>query len=111
MHFHRGRVQTEGFDLDAQNLLLLQFGKHLIQDAFLRPTVHAHIDAVPVAVPLGQSAPLTSVLGHVESRIQQNQVQMTHIAPLHRQAILNSFILLGSNLHALHLSPKIVVVV
>jgi hypothetical protein len=36
---------------------------------------------------------------------------MTHIAPLHRQAILNSFILLGSNLHALHLSPKVVVVV
>jgi hypothetical protein len=24
VHFHRGRVQTESFDLDAQNLLLLQ---------------------------------------------------------------------------------------
>jgi hypothetical protein len=30
MHFHRGRVQAEGFDLALQNLFLLQFGEYLI---------------------------------------------------------------------------------
>jgi hypothetical protein len=31
---------------------------------------------------------------------------MTHIAALHRQAILDSLILLGSNLHDLHLTRE-----
>ena len=102
MHFHRRRIQTEGFDLEAQNLLLLQLGEHLIQDTFLGPTIHPYIDTVPIAVTLGQSAPLTSVFRHVQDRIQQDQVVMPHVAALHRQAILNSFVLLGSNLHVMH---------
>jgi len=109
MHFHRSRVQTESLDLDAQNLLLLQLGKHLIQDAFLGPAIHAHIATVPIAVPLGQSAPLTSVLGHVEDRVQQDQILVAHIAALHRQAILNSLILLGSNLHVMHLTRDLLI--
>jgi hypothetical protein len=72
MHFHRGRVQTESFDCDAQNLLLLQLGEYLIQHALLGPTIHAHINTVPIAVSLGQSAPFTSVLGYVEDRVQQH---------------------------------------
>jgi hypothetical protein len=59
---------------------------------------------MPVAEPLGQSSPFTSVLGNVEDRIQQDQILMTHIATLHRQAILDSLILLGSNFHATHLT-------
>ena len=27
MYFHRSRIQTEGFDLEPQNLLLLQLGE------------------------------------------------------------------------------------
>jgi len=107
MHFHRGRVQTEGLDLEAQYLLLLQFGKHLIQDPLLGPTIHAHVDAVPVAEPLGQSPPLTSMLRHVEDRVQQDQVLMTHVAALYRQAILNSFVLLGSYFHTVHLTRRL----
>lgn len=55
----------------------------------------------PWAGPATGWAYLVSVLG-------QNQILMTHIAPLHRQAILNSLIPLGSNLHAIHLTPKFV---
>jgi len=62
---------------------------------------------MPIAVPLGQSAPLTSVLGHVQDGIQQNQIVTTHIAALHRQAILNSLILLGSDFHAMHLTRSL----
>src|SRR5262249_47949536 len=40
--------------LNAQNLLLLQLGEHLIQDTFLSPTIHAHIDAMPVAKSLSR---------------------------------------------------------
>jgi hypothetical protein len=34
---------------------------------------------------------------------------MTHIAALHRQAILNSFILLGSKFHVLHLTRTLLI--
>jgi hypothetical protein len=40
--------------LDLQNLFLLQFGENLIEDTLLRPTIHAHVDAMPIAKPLRQ---------------------------------------------------------
>jgi|SRR6516162_4405990 hypothetical protein len=94
VYLYRRRVQTEGFDLEPQNLLLFQFCEHLIQHTLLGPAIHAHIDTVPIAEPARQSSPLAPVLSNVQDGIQQNQVVMMHVATLHRQAICNSLVLL-----------------
>ena len=38
------------------------------------------VDAVPIAEALGQSAPLTSVLGHIQERVQELQMGDAYIA-------------------------------
>jgi hypothetical protein len=41
-------------------------------------------------VTLGQSSPLTSMLGQIEDRVQQNQIIVTHIATLYRGTGIHS---------------------
>jgi len=48
-----GAVQGHGFDLHADDLSLLQLSKDAIQHPALSPTIHASINGVPVAEPLG----------------------------------------------------------
>ena len=74
MHLDARAVQRHGFDLDAHDLGLLQLLEHAIEHAGLGPTVHACVDRVPVAEPLGQATPLAAVLGHVEDGVQDLQV-------------------------------------
>jgi hypothetical protein len=44
-----------GFDLDPHDLFLLQFSQIPDPKHPSRPTVHAHMNAMPAAKPLGQS--------------------------------------------------------
>ncbi len=64
---YAGAVEAQGLDPDPDHLLPLQVLEHAIQDALLRPPVHARVDGVPVAETLRQAAPLAAVLGHVEN--------------------------------------------
>jgi hypothetical protein len=52
MHLHRGRVQGEGLDLDANDLLHLQLIGQAVERAVPRPTTHPHVDRVPETDPL-----------------------------------------------------------
>ena len=72
---------------------MLQLFKNPIQHAALGPAIHPGIDRVPIAEPLGQTAPLAAMLGHVQDRIEHEQVRMADIAPLFRQAVLDLLIL------------------
>ena len=85
MHFDRGRVQGHRFDLDADDLIVLQLREYPIQHAVLRPAVHPRINGVPVAEPLGQTAPFAALLGHIQDRVQHPQIGQAHIAALNRQ--------------------------
>ena len=92
-------VERDRFDLDAHDLRTLQLLEHAIKYTGLGPAVHARIDGVPVAKPLGQSAPLAAMLGHIEDRIYHLQVAQADVATLPGQAVLNGCELFGCDLH------------
>jgi len=100
MHFDRGRVQGHRFDLDADDLIVLQLREYPIQHAVLRPAVHPRINGVPVAEPLGQTAPFAALLGHIQDRVQHPQIGQAHIAALNRQAVLDPAVLRFVDFHA-----------
>jgi hypothetical protein len=99
MHLHRGRVQCDRLDLDAHDLLQLQLLEDPVHDPAFRPAVHPGVDGVPVAKPLRQTAPLASMLGHIQQRVQQLKVRQTHVATLHRKTVLDPRVLLFGDLH------------
>ena len=92
-------VERDRFDLDAHDLRSLQLLEHAIKYPGLCPAVHARVDGVPVAKPLGQSAPLAAMLGHIEDRIDHLQIAQADVATLLGQAMLNGGELCGRDLH------------
>ena len=93
MHFDHGAVQTHRLDLDTHDLSMLQLFKNPIQYATLGPAIHARVDGMPVAEPFGQTALLATMLGHVQDRIENEQIRMADIAPLSGQTVLDLLIL------------------
>lgn len=55
---------------------------------------------MPVAEALGQSTPLTAMLGQIEDRIDHLKVAQPNVAALPWQAVLNGGELLGRDLYA-----------
>ena len=76
-------------DRDPNDLCVLQACKDAIQDPRLRPAVHAGVDGVPTAKPLGQNAPLAALLGNVEDRVQDVQIRQRNVAALARKAVFD----------------------
>src|SRR5487761_1087052 len=99
MHLDRCGIEREGLDLDAHDLLQLQFLEHPVEYAALRPAVHPGIDGVPVAEPLRQPTPLAAMLRHIQQSVEQLQVGKAHIAALYRQAVFNLCVLLFGDFH------------
>ena len=100
MHFDDGAVQADRIDLDTHDLSMLQAFKDSIEHPRLRPAVHAGVDGVPVAKTLRQSAPLATMLCHVQDRIDYAQIRMTDIATLLGQAVFDLAVLLFADFHA-----------
>jgi hypothetical protein len=101
VHPHRGRVQRDGLDLDAHDLLQLQLLEDPVHHAAFRPAVHPRVNGMPVAEPLRQTAPLAAMLSYVEQGIQQLKVRQAHVATLHRKTVLDPCVLLLCDLHRL----------
>ena len=99
MDLDDGTVQGHGFDLHADDPCVLQLGKNAIQHPALRPTIHASIDGVPVAEPLGQTTPFAPLLGDVQDGVQHVQIVEPHVAALPRQARLDLAILCVGDFH------------
>ena len=99
MHVHGRTVQRHGFDLEADDLLLLQLREDLIQDAAFGPAIHAGVDRVPVAEPCGQAAPFAALLGHVQDRVQHSQIGQAHVATLGWQTVLDQAVLCVGDFH------------
>ncbi len=73
-------VQSDNFDLHADNLQMLQLGKHTIQHTALCPSIHPRIDGVPVAERLGQTAPCAPVLGDAQNGVEHLPIVARHVA-------------------------------
>jgi len=99
MHFDRSTVQGHRFDLDPDDLIVLQLREYPIQDAALGPPIHAGIDGVPIAKPLGQTAPLATLFGDVQDRVQHPQIGQAYVAALNRQTVLDQAVLRVGDFH------------
>ena len=99
MDLDDGAVQGHSLDLHAEDLRVLQLGKDAIQHPALRPTIHARIDRVPVAEPLGQTAPFAALLGDVQDGVEHVQIVERHVAAWGRQTRLDVAILCVGNFH------------
>ena len=104
MDLDDGAVQGHGFDCHAEDPRVLQLGKDAIQHPALCPPIHARIDRVPVAEPLGQPAPFASLLGDVQDGVEHLQIVECHVATLCRQTRLDGTILCVGDFHARSIS-------
>src|SRR4030095_12016381 len=89
MNLDDGAVERDRLDPDSHDLRLLQALEYPVEHAALGPAVHARVDGVPVAEPLGQATPLAAILGDVQDGVQDSQMGQTDVASLHRQALLD----------------------
>jgi hypothetical protein len=78
---------------------MVQRCKDAIQHPALRPTIHARITGVPVAEPLGQTAPCAPLLGDVHDGVQDVQMVERHVAAVGRQTRLDLAILCVGDFH------------
>ena len=88
-----GTVHGHGVDLHAEDRRVVHRCTYAIQHPALRPTIHARIDGVPVAEPLGQAAPWAPLLGDVHDGVQHVQIVERHVAAWRRQIQLELAIL------------------
>lgn len=100
MDFDARTVHRHGFDLDTNDLVALQLLENAIQNPGLGPAIHPRVDRVPIAKTLGQTSPLTTMLGHIQDRVEDIEVGQTDVASLPRKAMLNRRELLSGYLHA-----------
>ena len=99
MHFDGRTVQRHGFDLEADDLLLLQLREDPIQHAAFGPAIHAGVDRVPVTEPFGQAAPFAALFGHIQDRIQHLQIGQAHVATLYWQSVFDQAVLRFGDFH------------
>ena len=104
MHLDRGTVQTDGFDLDADDLSMLKLRKYPVEHSILRPAIHAGVDGVPMAEPLGQPAPFAALFGNEQDGVQHPQIGQAHIAALSRQTVLDQAVLRFGDFHSRSIS-------
>jgi hypothetical protein len=78
------------FDVNSQDLLLLQSGEYPIQNPSLAPAIHPRVDAMPVAKMLWQAAPFTAMLNNTQQRVEQLQIGCFDVAALPWQTISNA---------------------
>lgn len=100
MHLDDGAIETDGLNLDAHELLMLQLLEQSIQHAGLRPAVHARVDRVPVAKALRQRPPFAAVLRDIQDRVDHSEVSERDVAALNRQERLDALELFCGDFHA-----------
>jgi len=106
MDFDCGAVQGNGFDLDADDLIVLQLREYSIQHAALGPPIHSGVDRMPLAEPLGQTTPFAALFGDVQDGVQHPQIGQAHIAALPRQTVLDQAVLRVGDFHSRSISPN-----
>ena len=93
MHLDNGTVERQGFDLDPDDLLVLQDRKDTIQHTCLGPAIHSGVDRMPVTETQRQPPPFAAVFGHIQDRVKHFEIGDAHIAALMRKASLYPTIL------------------
>jgi hypothetical protein len=104
MHFDGGTVQGNGFDLNPDDLIVLQLRENPIQHPALGPPIHARVNGVPVAEALGQTTPFAALFSDVQDGVQHLQIRQRDIAALDRQTVLDQAVLRVGDFHSRSMS-------
>lgn len=99
MHLDAGAIQRHHVDLEMDQLLTLQLGKHLVQDARFAPAAHAGVDGVPFAETLGKTAPFATMFCDIQDGVDDLEVGHADVASLSWQAMFYAGKLLRSKFH------------
>ena len=99
MDFADRAVERDRLELDSQELFPLQVLEDPVEDAALRPAIHASVDGVPLPKPPRPPAPLAAVLGDIQDGIQHPQIRETDIASLHGEVGRNACVLRFGEFH------------
>jgi len=97
-------VHGEALYPDPDDLLALQGGEHAIQDPTFRPPVRLRVYGVPLAELFRQAPPFAAVFRDVQQRVQELQIAVPDVPPLHWQQGFDPLELFGCYSHALKLA-------
>lgn len=107
MYFDAGTIQRNGFDLDADDLLLLQLPEDPVKYAALGPSVHAGVDGVPVTKPFRQTSPFAAMFCHIKNGVEYLEVGKADIPTLAWQAGFDLFVLGCGQFHGRIISNSV----
>ena len=82
MNFNDRAIERNRFNLDANDLRLLQSLEQAVEDTFLAPAIHSSVDRVPIAETLGKAPPLAALFSYVQDGVQHIKVSETNVAAL-----------------------------
>ena len=99
MDFDNSAVERDYFEFEPDDLSPLKLLEHSVQHAALGPPAHSGVNGVPVSKPLGEPAPLASMLGDVEDCVDHLQVRKSDVPSLHGQGSGDLLILGLGNFH------------
>ena len=100
MHFDCCAVQANGFHSYIDDSLKLQGFEKPLQHAVFTPSVHAHINSVPVSESLWQSSPFTAIFSYIEDGVNQLEIAHANVPSLARQVGRDGFKLFFCEFHA-----------
>src|SRR5437868_3310406 len=100
MILNDGAVQRDGFDLDMDNLRLLEPLEYAVHYAVLAPTIHSRVNSMRIPEMFGKVTQLAALFGHVQDVIQHIQIIQPDVATLPEQTIGDLLVLRLRNFHA-----------
>jgi hypothetical protein len=83
----------------VNQLLFLKAFEYAVKNSVFAPTVHPGVNAAPNAKPFRQTAPLASMLRHIQDRIQYLDAVKAYISALAWKTVSNPLILFLYNFH------------
>ena len=99
MDLDDGTVQRHRFNLDADDLSLLQMLEKTGQNPRLAPAIHARIDGVSVAEFQRQSAPFAALLSNMKHGVNDLKIADADITSLPWQTVFDLVILFLGDFH------------
>jgi len=100
MHLHGSAVQTNNFNIYLDDPFRLQGCKDAFQHTVFTPSVHAHIDCMPVSVGFRQSSPLAAVFRNIQYRVDHLEIGDADVSSLDRKVFFDSLVLLKRDFHS-----------
>ena len=82
MNFNDRAIERNRFNLDANDLRLLQSLEQAVEDTFLAPAIHSRLDRVPVSKAFRTTTPFAALFSDVQDGVQHIKVSETNVAAL-----------------------------